>query len=49
MENKITFSVGTKPLKCKACNADITGLCFANQNNTEYLCEKCFYKDSRDL
>ena len=43
LSNRITFSISTKPLICKNCKRDIkTELCYANSDNTEYLCGKCF-------
>ena len=38
-----SYSISTKPLTCKTCKRDIkTELCYANSNNTEYLCKKCY-------
>ena len=43
LNNRMTFSISEKPLTCKNCKRDIkTELCYANSDNTEYLCDKCY-------
>ncbi len=48
LNNKTTYSVSNKPLTCENCKRDInTELCYANSDNTEYICQKCFEEYSK--